>query len=74
MNRKTVRWISLIIAAIFVFGVVSSILVEFAYAQSTQQKINKAEQSKKDAQQKLKDTKNKKAMTLAEKERQRSIV
>jgi murein DD-endopeptidase MepM/ murein hydrolase activator NlpD len=69
MNRKTVRWISLIIAAIFVFGVVSSILVEFAYAQSTQQKINKAEQSKKDAQQKLKDTKNKKAMTLAEKER-----
>ncbi len=69
MNKKTVRWISLIIAVIFVFGVVSTILVEFAYAQSTQQKINKAEQSKKDAQQKLKDTKNKKAMTLAEKER-----
>lgn len=69
MNRKTVRWISLIIAAIFIFGVASSIFFELAYAQSTQQKINKAEQSKKDAQQKLNETKNKKAMTLAEKER-----
>ncbi len=69
MNKKAVRWISLIIAAIFVFGAVSSILFELAYAETTQQKINKAEQSKKDAEKKLDAANTKKAKTLAEKER-----
>ncbi len=69
MNKKTVRWISIIIAAVFVFGTISSILFEFAYAETTQQKINKAEQSKKDAQNKINQNKAKKAKTLAEKER-----
>lgn len=69
MNKKAIRWISLIIAAIFVFGAVSSILFELAYAETTQQKINKAEQSKKDAEKKLDAANTKKAKTLAEKER-----
>lgn len=69
MNKKAVRWISLIIAAIFVFGALSSILFELAYAETTQQKINKAEQSKKDAEKKLDAANTKKAKTLAEKER-----
>ncbi len=69
MNRKTLRWISLAIAVVFLFGTVASILFEFAYAETTQQKINKAEQSKKDAQQKLNVANDKKVKTLAEKER-----
>ena len=69
MNRKTVRWISLIIAIIFIFGVASSIFFELAYADTTQQKINAAEKNKKDAQQKLNAAQNKKQKTLAEKER-----
>ena len=69
MNRKTLRWISLAIAVVFLFGTVASILFEFAYAETTQQKINKAEQSKKDAQQKLNAANDKKVKTLAEKER-----
>ncbi len=68
MSRKTVKWISIIIAAVFVFGTVSSILFELAYAETTQQKINKAEQNKKDAQNKINANKVKKAKTLAEKE------
>ncbi len=69
MNRKTVRWISMIIAAVFIFGTVSSIVFELAYAETTQQKIDKAEQNKKDAQKKLNDAKAKKVKTLADKER-----
>ncbi len=69
MSRKTVKWISIIIAAVFVFGTISSILFELAYAETTQQKINKAEQNKKDAQNKINANNTKKAKTLAEKER-----
>ena len=69
MSKKTLRWISLAIAVVFLFGTVASILFEFAYAETTQQKINKAEQSKKDAQQKLNAANDKKVKTLAEKER-----
>lgn len=69
MNKKTVRWISLIIAILFAFTIASSIIFELAYAETNQQKIDKAEQNKKDAQQKLEQTKNKKALSLAEKER-----
>ena len=69
MHKKTVRWIALIIAGIFVFGTISSILFELAYAETTQQKIDKAEKSKKDAQKKLNEPKNKKVKTLADKER-----
>lgn len=69
MNKKTVRWISMIIAAIFIFGTISSIVFEIAYAETTQQKINKAEQNKKDAQKKLNAANTKKAKTLADKER-----
>ena len=53
MNRRTVRWISLIIAAIFIFGIVSSIMFDLAYATSTQQKINQQQQKKNEAQQKI---------------------
>ena len=69
MNRKTVKWISIIIAAVFLFGTISSILFELAYAETTQEKINKAEQSKKDAQNKINANNEKKVKTLAEKER-----
>ncbi len=69
MSKKTVRWISLIIAAIFVLGTVSSILFELAYAETTQQKINAAEQKKKDAQKKINEANTKKVKTLADKER-----
>ncbi len=69
MNKKTVRWISIVIAALFIFGTISSILFELAYAETAQQKIDKAEQSKKDAQSKIDANKVKKAKTLAEKER-----
>ncbi|MDO4744373.1 MAG: peptidoglycan DD-metalloendopeptidase family protein [Clostridia bacterium] len=69
MSKKAVRWISLIIAVVFIFGTVGTILFELAYAETTQQKINKAEASKKDAQQKLNDANTKKVKTLAEKER-----
>ncbi len=69
MSRKTVKWISIIIAAVFVFGTISSILFELAYAETTQQKINKAEQSKKDAQNKINQNNTKKAKSLAERER-----
>ncbi len=69
MHKNTVRWIAIIISGIFVFGTISSILFELAYAETTQQKIDKAEQSKKDAQKKLNEAKNKKVKTLADKER-----
>ena len=69
MSRKTVKWISLIIAIIFIFGMVSAIFFELAYAETTQQKINKAEQTKKDAQVKLNAANSKKVKTLADKEK-----
>ncbi len=69
MNRKTVRWISIIIAVIFILGTVSSIIFEMAYASSTQQKINQQQQKKNDAQKKITEANSKKAKTLAEKER-----
>lgn len=69
MSRKTVKWISIIIAAIFIFGTVSSIIFEVAYASSTQQKINAQQKKKDEAQKKINDANTKKAKTLAEKER-----
>lgn len=69
MNKKTVRWISLIIAAVFIFGTVASVLLEFVYAETTQEKLNKAESEKKDAQKKLNETTAKKEKSLAERER-----
>lgn len=69
MNRKTAKWISLIIAAFFIFSTIGSVLYELAYADTTQQKIDKAEQSKKDAQQKINQANQKKVKSLAEKER-----
>lgn len=69
MNRKTVKWISLIIAAVFIFGMVSSVVFELAYATSTQQKINQQQQKKNEAQQKINDANTKKVKSLAEKER-----
>ncbi len=68
MNKKVVRFISLVIAIIFVFAMVGSVLIELAYAETTQQKINKAEQSKKEAQQKLDQARDKKEKSLAAKE------
>lgn len=69
LNRKTVKWISLIIAAVFIFGMVSSVVFELAYATSTQQKINQQQQKKNEAQQKINDANTKKVKSLAEKER-----
>ncbi len=69
MNRRTVRWISIIIAAVFLLGTISSIAFELAYASSTQQKINQQQQKKNEAQQKINQANTKKAKTLAEKER-----
>lgn len=69
MSRKTVRWISIVIAVIFILGTVSSIIFEMAYASSTQQKINQQQQKKNDAQKKITEANSKKAKTLAEKER-----
>jgi murein DD-endopeptidase MepM/ murein hydrolase activator NlpD len=59
----------LVIAAVFAFGVISSILFELAYAETTQQKIDKAEKNKLDAQKKINEANAKKIKTLADKER-----
>lgn len=69
MNKKTVKIVAGIIAAIFIFGLFTSVFFELAYAEtSVQQKLDSAQKKKKDAQQKLESTKQKKAKTLAEKE------
>lgn len=69
MNRKMVKWVSIIIAAIFIFGIVASLAIEFVYADTAQQKINSQQQKKNEAQEKLNSNKTKRAKTLAEMER-----
>ena len=65
MSRKAVRWISAIIAVIFLFGTVSAILFEFTYADTQQQ----LQQKKDDAQKKIDQANKNKVKSLAEKER-----
>ncbi len=69
MSRKTVKWVSIIIASIFIFGIVASLAIEFVYADTTQQKINSQQQKKNEAQEKLNSNKTKRAKTLAEMEK-----
>ena len=69
MSRKAVKWISIIIASVFIFGMVASLAVEFVYAETAQQKINKAQQEKNEAQEKLNSNQTKRAKTLQEMER-----
>ena len=69
MSRKTVKWVSIIIALIFAFGVVGSLAVQMVYAETAQQKINQAQQKKNEAQQSLNSNQTKRAKTLAEMER-----
>ncbi len=69
MSRKTVKWVSIIIASIFIFGIVASLAIEFVYADTTQQKINSQQQKKNEAQEKLNSNKTKRAKTLEEMER-----
>ena len=40
MSRKTIKWISITIAAVLLFGIVASLAIEFVYAETRQQKIN----------------------------------
>lgn len=69
MSRKMVKWVSIIIASVFVFGIVASLAIEFVYADTAQQKINSQQQKKNEAQEKLNSNKTKRAKTLAEMER-----
>ena len=64
-----VKWVSIIIASVFVFGIVASLAIEFVYADTAQQKINSQQQKKNEAQEKLNSNKTKRAKTLAEMER-----
>lgn len=69
MSRKTIKWISITIAAVLIFGIVASLAIEFVYADTTQQKINTQQQKKNEAQEKLDSNKAKRAKTLEEMER-----
>lgn len=69
MSRKMVKWVSIIIASVFIFGIVASLAIEFVYADTAQQKINSQQQKKNEAQEKLNSNKTKRAKTLAEMER-----
>ncbi len=69
MSRKTVKWVSIVIALVFIFGIVGSLAVEFVYADTAQQKINQAQEKKNKAQQSLNSNQTKRAKTLAEMEK-----
>ena len=69
MSRKTVKWVSVVIALVFIFGIVGSLAVEFVYADTAQQKINQAQEKKNKAQQSLNSNQTKRAKTLAEMEK-----
>ncbi len=67
LSRKTVKLISILIAAALVLGIVATIAPMFVSASQSQ--INQQQQKKNEAQQKLDSNKSKRAKTLAEMER-----
>ncbi len=66
MSRKTVRIVSLIIAIIIALGLVASVAMEFVYAtETTQQKMDRMEKKKKDAQTNINEANKKREKSLA---------
>ena len=64
MKRKTVRIISLIIAAALLGGIIAGLAVDFAYAETDQEKRERLEKEKRDAQEGLAQTEEKKEKSL----------
>ncbi len=67
LNRKAVKLVSVIIAAVLVLGIVASLAPMFVSA--SQAEINQQQQKKNEAQEKLNSNQTKRAKTLAEMEK-----
>ena len=67
MSKKTLRFVTIIIAGLLILGMLASLSPMFVSA--TQAQINQQQQKKNDAQNKLQGTKTKRAKTLEEMER-----
>jgi len=68
LSRKTVKIISIIIAAALIIGMLFSALYGVAYADTLQEQLEKADKKKKDAQTKLNTVKKEREKSLASQE------
>ena len=64
MKKKTVRIVALLIAAALLLGIVAGIIIELVYAETDEEKLERMEQEKSDAQEQLEETQLEKEKTL----------
>lgn len=66
MSRKVVKITAIVISAIFLFGIVGSLCMQFVFAASLQEQLNQANKEQKAAEQKRNEAQGKRAKTLEE--------